>query len=69
MAEQVNLHGGPRHGESYVLADGSWNLIVIRAANTKALLERKAGDLVPAKRGSYSRVRNTSDFEWDGWRE
>lgn len=65
MAETIEFHGGPRHGEAIMLPFDSVREIEVQVSFSV--------DGIPGhRRGKYTRVHdigglNQSDFEWDGY--
>lgn len=60
--QEVKLHGGPRHGDVVALPMGR-HVVEIAAPIIAEDEER----VVAERRGQYSRVGDSQDFEWDGW--
>lgn len=72
MAETVTLHGGPWHGRIVTIEQGSCFTIAGEFhGNLQDMLKdpTNAARYVGYKEGHYSRVGNSHDFEWDGWRD
>lgn len=73
MAQTVDLFGGPMHGKRITLPTGQ-NHFHIKGLVTAPVEQKLDGtvpprptDIVKTREGMYSRVRNTINFEWDGW--
>lgn len=70
MSEGVRLHGGPFHGNNISIEEGK-NFLLVAKPMLPQLLESEDADKleepIALRKGSYSRVGKTHDFEWDGW--
>ena len=70
MAQNIRLHGGPMHGQTVAVEDGKHSIKIVKPVMlppnyTQADIDK--ADTIPTREGRYSRVGNSTDFEWDGW--
>lgn len=69
MAQHIKLHGGPMHGKEVALQDGVNFFHIAKPLDPIGIYaEADAPIESNIKQGTYSRVRDSTDFEWDGWR-
>lgn len=71
MAQQISLYGGPWHGQSASLQDAVDYFYIQEMLPVQQMPDGtipESTETIPNRRGGYSRVRDTADFEWDGWR-
>lgn len=66
--ETVHLHGGPEHGTTRCI-ESAVSPIVIYGAPPMPMpgLVTAGTQTIGPRVGQYSRVGNSSNFEWDGW--
>lgn len=73
MSTQVELHGGPRHGEQRSLPDPDARVLWITApllpsADLRGFDAAELDAPIQVRKGRYSAVSGAPGmFEWDGW--
>ena len=69
MSQIVRLHGGPGHQKHLTIADGLNHFHVVGdpAPIADVTDDEAAPVALEFRKGTYSRVGKTTDFEWDGW--
>lgn len=67
----VNLHGGPKHGETQsIQADAKFFTVITPTEDLQKLLAdpTRYGEGIMYRKGTYSQVHlQPTEFEWDGW--
>lgn len=67
----VQLHGGPRHGETASVEDGRTEFVIIKPNEELSSMlanPSKYGQKVPIRTGRYTQVTGQpGNFEWVGW--
>jgi len=66
-SELVKLHGGPRHGEEHEVVPGARTVWIARQLPAAYVSRMELPPSSGLQEGRYSRVGDSSDFEWDGW--
>lgn len=63
MTESVKLHGGPKHGEIMAIPESFGDVLIVESLQR----DRSSATGLSSRKGSYTRVKQTQDFEWSGF--